>query len=51
MIAVDNLSIRHDFLLDGVSLELSDGEYGVLMGRSGCGKTTVLKQSVDFDPS
>ena len=50
MIAVDNLSIRQGDFVGRVSLELSDGEYGVLMGRSGCGKTAVLKQSVD-DPS
>ena len=51
MIAVDNLSIRQgDFLLDGVSLELSDGEYGVLMGRSGCGKTTVLEAICGLRP-
>lgn len=44
MISVENLSIRlGDFALDGVSFEIPTGEYGVLMGRTGCGKTTVLE--------
>ena len=51
MIAVENLSIRQgDFSLDGVSLELVDGEYGVLMGRSGCGKTTILEAVCGLRP-
>ncbi len=51
MIAVENLSIRQgDFSLDGVSLELADGEYGVLMGRSGCGKTTILEAVCGLRP-
>jgi ABC-type sugar transport system ATPase subunit len=31
------------FALDGVSLQVGTGEYAVLMGKTGCGKTTLLE--------
>lgn len=31
------------WVLKGVSLELHDGEMGVLLGRNGCGKTTLFQ--------
>ena len=44
MVKVEELSIRAgDFRLDGISFEIPKGEYGVLMGRTGCGKTTILE--------
>ncbi|MDG1832003.1 MAG: ATP-binding cassette domain-containing protein, partial [Verrucomicrobiota bacterium] len=44
MITLKNISIRQgDFELSGVNLTVAAGEYGVLMGRSGCGKTTILE--------
>ena len=44
MIALENISLRQgSFELSGVNLRLAAGEYGVLMGRSGCGKTTILE--------
>lgn len=44
MIAVEGLRVRVGaFLLDGVSLEVPEGGYGVLMGRTGSGKTTLLE--------
>lgn len=44
MIAVDGLSVRAGgFALDGVSFEVPKGGYAVLMGRTGCGKTTLLE--------
>jgi osmoprotectant transport system ATP-binding protein len=33
----------HTFAVDGVSLEVNDGETLVLLGSSGCGKTTLLR--------
>ena len=44
MIALDKITLRQgDFELSEVGFELDSGEYGVLMGRSGCGKTTLLE--------
>ena len=44
MISVKNLSVcAGEFRLDGISFEIPAGGYGVLMGRTGCGKTTVLE--------
>ncbi len=44
MIAITNLAVRQGkFTLSGVSLTVLPGQYGVLMGKSGCGKTTILE--------
>ena len=44
MIALDNLTVQAGgFRLTGISLEIADGQYGVLMGRTACGKTTILE--------
>ena len=44
MIALENISLRQgSFELCDIIFELDAGDYGVLMGRSGCGKTTVLE--------
>ncbi|MFM8271795.1 MAG: ABC transporter ATP-binding protein [Gemmata sp.] len=44
MISIQNLSVRQGaFALSGVSLAVPRGQYAVLMGRSGSGKTTVLE--------
>ena len=36
-------SRRSPYVLDGASLQLQDGEIGVLLGRNGSGKTTLFK--------
>ncbi|HXY37080.1 MAG TPA: ABC transporter ATP-binding protein [Planctomycetaceae bacterium] len=44
MIRVENLSLRAGhFALDSISFEIPSGRYGVLMGRTGVGKTTLLE--------
>jgi len=44
MIHINNVTIRSGpFTLDGVSLEVPAGDYAVLMGKTGCGKTTLLE--------
>ncbi len=44
MISVTNLSLRQgDFTLHEVALEIGRGEYAVLMGKTGSGKTSLLE--------
>lgn len=44
MIDVENLCLRQGlFQLTDVSLHVPAGRYAILMGRTGCGKTTVLE--------
>jgi molybdate/tungstate transport system ATP-binding protein len=44
LIRVENLSLRAgQFALDSISFEIPAGRYGVLMGRTGVGKTTLLE--------
>lgn len=44
MISVENMSIRSgEFSLSDVSLSVPTGRYGVLMGKTGSGKTTILE--------
>lgn len=52
MIAVENLSVAAGaFRLDGVSFEIPAGRYGVLMGKTGCGKTTILETICGLKPA
>lgn len=51
MIDVTNLAVRQGkFALDGVSFAVPDGRYAVLMGKSGCGKTTILEAIAGLRP-
>ena len=44
MIVCINLNIKQgDFLLTDVNFEINKGDYVVLMGKTGCGKTTVME--------
>lgn len=47
MLRIEDLTFsygkRSPQVLKGVSLELNDGEIGVLLGRNGCGKTTLFQ--------
>ena len=44
MIQVENLSVRAGtFELNNISFEVSTGDYAILMGRTGSGKTTILE--------
>lgn len=44
MISCIDLHIEQgDFILSKISFEIKKGEYVVLMGKTGCGKTTILE--------
>ena len=44
MIAVAGLHLRQgNFALADISFEIPTGKYGVLMGKTGCGKTSILE--------
>jgi molybdate/tungstate transport system ATP-binding protein len=44
MITIEGLSIRAGaFTLNDISCQIPTGGYGILMGRTGCGKTTLLE--------
>jgi ABC-type sugar transport system ATPase subunit len=47
VIVVENISVQAgEFRLDNVSLRVPTGGYGVLMGRTGTGKTTILESII-----
>ena len=44
MIRVENLSVQAgEFLIENISFEVATAGYAILMGRTGCGKTTILE--------
>jgi molybdate/tungstate transport system ATP-binding protein len=44
LIAITNVAVQQGkFALAGVSLTVPAGQYAALMGKSGCGKTTILE--------
>ena len=50
MISFQNFSFRYeeskDFTLRGIDMTVQTGEFVLLTGRSGCGKTTLPQRSV-----
>jgi ABC-type sugar transport system ATPase subunit len=51
LIRIRDLSIRQGaFALNGVSFEIPTGRYGVLMGKTGCGKTSILESIAGLRP-
>ncbi len=44
MVRIENLTVRAgEFEITDVNFEIPEGKYGVLMGKTGCGKTTILE--------
>lgn len=47
MLRIDDLTFRYGRraapVLDGITMELGDGEIGILLGKNGSGKTTLFK--------
>jgi len=53
-VLVENLTVRYGetTVLDGIDVEIGDGEFFFLLGPSGCGKTTLLRSIAGFiEPS
>jgi len=51
MIEVENLTIRSGaFVATRLALHIEGGKYGVLMGKTGCGKTTLLEAVCGLRP-
>jgi len=51
VIAVHDLLLRQGvFSLEGISLSVPTGKYGVLMGPTGCGKTSILEAIAGLRP-
>ena len=53
MIKIENLTFRYSptgaFVLNGASLELKQGEIGILLGKNGSGKTTLFKNILGIE--
>ena len=44
MLSIKSISIHQgDFRLDRINLQIKRGEYVVLMGKTGCGKTSIME--------
>jgi molybdate/tungstate transport system ATP-binding protein len=51
MIDLHDLAVRNgSFSLRGIQMHLPAGRYGVLMGKTGCGKTTLLEAVCGLKP-
>src|SRR5512139_433104 len=52
MIAVTNLAVRAgQFALADISFTIPTGQHGVLMGKTGTGKTTILEAICGLKPA
>ena len=53
MLKIENLCFRYGKhskpVLNGIDLELADGEIGILLGKNGSGKTTLFKNILGID--
>ena len=53
MLKIENLCFRYSKyskpVLNGINLELADGEIGILLGKNGSGKTTLFKNILGID--
>jgi len=51
MIELDNVTVVNGgFTIAGASLTIPTGAYGILMGKTGCGKTTLLEAVCGLKP-
>jgi len=51
MIALENVTVVNgSFEISSVSLTIPTGAYGILMGRTGCGKSTILEAVCGLKP-
>jgi len=51
MLSLHHVNIANgSFRLDGIDLQIASGEYAVLMGRTGCGKTSLLETIAGLRP-
>ncbi len=52
LLEIEQLAVSYNGapVVNGLALQLEEGEIGCLLGASGCGKTTVLRTVAGFEP-
>ena len=52
-VEVSNLSFRYDengpYILDGINLKVRSGQYVAIVGKTGCGKSTLIRLLLGFE--